>query len=498
MGSGHLMRCLTLGNRLREDGAAVSFISRELPGNMGEFVAAQGFPVHQLPAPGEVSESSNSPSPHAHWLGVDWRIDADETATILANEYGTLDWLVVDHYALDHEWETRLRPSARKIMVIDDLADRGHDCDLLLDQNLYVDYQSYYAGLVPASCQKLLGPHYALLRPEFLAARKTLRVRDGRIRRILIFFGGGDPTNETAKALEAVARLNRPEIAVDVVVGAANPHKRQIQTLIGALPKAAYHCQIMNMAELMAEADLAIGGGGTTTWERCCLGVPSIVVTIAANQVQPSKTMAATGRHLYLGNSDQVLVEGISSHLQALLHNHEWLAFLSRASSEIVDGLGVERVVAQLMRQGELILRRAEKSDAENIFSWRNADINRRYSLDSTHIPLAQHLTWFENTLKNPNNILLVGESNGEEIGILRYDLDGDSAKVSIYLVPGKHGRGYGTRLLRSGRNWIRDRYPNISTILAEVLLENQVSLRAFNKAGFRQYMSVFRDVLRP
>ena len=208
--------------------------------------------------------------------------------------------------------------------------------------------------------------------------------------------------------------------------------------------------------------------------------------------------MAKTGRHLYLGNSDQVTVEAITSHLQALLHNHEWLAFLSRACSEIVDGSGVDRVVAQLMEQEELILRRAEKTDCENIFYWRNAEINRKYSLESSLIPFEEHITWFEKTLMNPNIIVLIGESNGQEIGVLRYDLDEDSAKVSIYLVPGKHGRGYGTKLLQSGRNWLKDRHPRIRTILAKVLLENQASLKAFHKARFKQYMAVFRDEFKP
>jgi UDP-2,4-diacetamido-2,4,6-trideoxy-beta-L-altropyranose hydrolase len=349
MGSGHLMRCLTLGNQLRKGGAAVAFISRDLPGNMGEFVAAQGFPVHRLSAPGKIREVSDSPIPHAHWLGVDWQEDAEETAAILAQSEGGIDWLIVDHYALDRQWEAGMRIYARKIMVIDDLADRNHDCDLLLDQNLYDHFESRYDRLVPPHCQRLLGPDYALLRPEFSAARQTMRVRDGRIKRILIFFGGGDPSNETTKALKAMTRLNRPDIAVDVVVGGANPYKKQIQRLIGTLPKATYHCQITNMAELMRAADLAIGGGGTTIWERCCLGLPSIVISVAANQVLASKTMAAAGHHLYLGRSNQVTVEAINRQLQALLQNGDWLSRLSKNSSKIVEGLGVERVRKQII-----------------------------------------------------------------------------------------------------------------------------------------------------
>ena len=345
MGSGHLMRCLTLANRLRDGGAAVSFISRELPGNMVEFTVSQGFPVHKLPGPGKIREASGSPVQHAQWLGVDWQIDAEETAVILARECGILDWLVVDHYALDREWETRLRPYVRKIMVIDDLADRRHDCDLLLDQNLFENQESRYNGLVPPHCQKLLGPRYALLRPEFLSARQTLRVRDGSIKRILIFFGGGDPSNETAKALEAVEQLNRPDIAVDVVVGGANPYKEQIQGVCAGLTNAAWHCQITNMAQLMAAADLAIGGGGTTTWERSCLELPCLITAIAFNQEAIAENLHRAGAAIYLGPSQRVSESQISCWLRELLGNPDYVRNMGRTASELVNGQGCYRVV---------------------------------------------------------------------------------------------------------------------------------------------------------
>jgi UDP-2,4-diacetamido-2,4,6-trideoxy-beta-L-altropyranose hydrolase len=304
IGSGHVMRCLTLAETLREKGATVVFLCRELPGNLIGYIKEKGFFVHRLPAP-EKANSLFEGTKHAQWLGVPWQTDAKEVSKAL----GALplqQWLVIDHYALDAGWEKQMRPLVGRIMVIDDLADRCHESDLLLDQNLYVNMESRYDGLLPARCKKFLGPKYALLRPEFREARRTLRERDGIVRRILIFFGASDQTNETGKALRAITSLNRPDISLDVIVGGVNPHKEEIKSLCQKIPNATYHRQVANMAELMASADLAIGAGGTTTWERCYLKLPSITVVLADNQQETTNAVASTGASLVLGRSGEV------------------------------------------------------------------------------------------------------------------------------------------------------------------------------------------------
>lgn len=498
IGTGHVRRCLTLADELRDRGGISSFICREFSGNLCDFIASRGYRVQRLPD----SKSGNIPpnedqSGHAFWLGVDWGLDADQTSGLLAKEEGAIDWLVVDHYALDRRWESLMRPWVQKIMVIDDLANRPHDCDLLLDQNLHEKQEYRYNELLPPHCCKLLGPRYALLRHEFLQARRALKARDGKVRRLLIFFGGTDPANATAKALEAVRLLKRPDIFTDVVVGGSNPHREGIKELCTGLSNFAFHCQVENMSELMARADLAIGAGGTSAWERCCLGLPSLVVSLAQNQIGPSSALAERGLHLYLGNDSQVSAETIAAFLHVLLRNRAWLRFLSEASLKVVDGLGVSRVAREMLNQ-DLTLRPARRSDCDQVFHWRNAQGTRKYSLDPTPISYTDHLAWFEKTLNNPKRILLVGELRGEAIGILRYDLENGSAKVSIYLVPGKYGHGYGPQLLCSGGEWLRTHYPQMRTMRAEVRAENQPSLAAFARAGFAPYLTVFRKELRP
>jgi UDP-2,4-diacetamido-2,4,6-trideoxy-beta-L-altropyranose hydrolase len=306
IGAGHVMRCLTLAQEIRRSCEEIIFIHRELPGSMIDYIEDRGFLVYRIvPMLGDAQ----------------WRRDAEKTKDIIIGGNLKPDWLVVDDYGLDKRWESALRPLVKRIMVIDDLADREHDCDILLDQNYYRNFEIRYKSLVPADCRQLLGPKYALLRSEFKTARQSMRVRDGSIERILVFYGGSDPTNETAKALEAVKLLNRSDSTVDVVVGSANPHRLMIEEICSGMDNANFYCQVENMAELMAQADLALGAGGTATWERCYLGLSALVTIIAENQRETMEALAEDGVVWNLGWHEEVSVDQLVESLRTLLNN---------------------------------------------------------------------------------------------------------------------------------------------------------------------------------
>lgn len=343
IGSGHVMRCLTLAESLRKRCANVSFISRELPGNLISLVKSKGFMVYNLPYKGEESNSADPNLPHSEWLGVNWKTDSAETKALLVKEKQDIDWLVIDHYALDLEWEKEIRLYVKKIMVIDDLADRYHDCDLLLDQNLYDDMGTRYQGLIPEDCQTMLGPQFALLRPEFAEARKNLKDRDGTVCRILIFLGGSDLTDETSKVLAAINLLNRRDIVADVVIGVNNLNRYKIESTISGMPQVSCHYNVSNMAEFMVSADLFIGAAGITTWERCCLGLPSLVMTVADNQVQVMKDMAKYGLLYLIGENNKVDKYAIKDCLQYFLENPSILKKYTDKSMKLVDGLGADK-----------------------------------------------------------------------------------------------------------------------------------------------------------
>lgn len=481
IGSGHVMRCLTLADVLRERGGEIVFICRDQPGHLAAVIGERGYPVQLLSESAEAAPVADWCS-HAAWLTVPWSQDAEETRQVL-DGFGGCDWLIVDHYSLDRHWEARLQPVADRVMVIDDLADRTHTCDLLLDQNFYLAQQRYQ-GLVPEDCRLLLGPEFALLRPAFGALRQGLPERSGELKRILVFFGGVDGDNLTGRVLEALAEIPLVGIAIDVVVGAHNPHRDRIAQLCRALPEATCHCQVSNMAEMMASADLAICSGGTVTWERCCLGLPALVVAVAHNQVQTSIDTARQGGQIYLGDQARVTTQVLKAALQTLQQSPPLLASLSAQASSLVDGRGAGRVAQQLLPLG-IELRAARPEDCAAIHAWRNAEETRRHIFSPDEISYADHQSWFARSLENPDRILLIGEREGAPVGVLRYDLQGTEALVSVYLVPGRQAAGSGTELLRAGSSWLRQNCPRVRRIIAEILGDNVASIRAFEKAGY-------------
>lgn len=345
IGVGHVMRCLTLAEALRQQGGEATFVCRELPGNLCEFLEQRGtVRVLRLPAPAGKATPAAEDVPQAPLLGVDWQTDARQVQDLLASEL-PIDWLVVDHYSLDRRWEQLMRHAARRIMALDDVADRPHDCDLLLDQNLWDAPEDRYDGLIPSGARGLFGPQYALLRPEFAAARATSAARDGAIRRGLVFFGGTDPTNETSKALEALRLLGRDELAIDVVIGAQHPQREQITAQVASLSGARLHVQTSAMARLMADADLALGAGGSASWERCCLGLPALMVSVAPNQEGIAEACDRHGAGIYLGPAPEVTAHGLHEALRDQLASPGKVKRLAERAALLVDGQGVSRVI---------------------------------------------------------------------------------------------------------------------------------------------------------
>jgi UDP-2,4-diacetamido-2,4,6-trideoxy-beta-L-altropyranose hydrolase len=308
IGSGHVMRCLTLAEALRNSGVKIRFVCRGHSGNLIELIRAKEFVVHELPVSGNFEYGGisdyDSGNEYGSWLGTSQIQDAHETISVFQNNRP--GWLIVDHYGLGQVWEKEMRPHVHKIMAIDDLAQRPHDCDLLLDQNYFQDGDSRYNGLVPLNCTKMLGPQFALLRPEFAEAQKNLKSRTKKVQRIFIFFGGTDPDNITGKALVSLSFPEFSHLDVDVVIGTHNHHLTKIERLVKKRPNTSLHVQIENMAELMVQADLALGAGGATTLERMAVGLPSIVVTIAENQVPPIRDLSQDGYLKWLGNVKMV------------------------------------------------------------------------------------------------------------------------------------------------------------------------------------------------
>lgn len=346
IGLGHLMRCLTLANALKKEGATVSFVTRELPGNSIGLIEKPGFNVFRLPYK---KQNLNNLSLYQQWLGEEIERERTQSLAVIKS-LGELNWLVVDHYALDKSWETLIRPFVRRIMVIDDLANRRHNCDLLLDQNYYVSMDDRYIGILPDKCHLLLGPKYALLRNEFNIARQKISIKDGNIAQLLVFFGGVDLSNQTIKTLNVINGLSRRnDISTDVVVGSANPNKSTIKAFCHENPSFQYFEQIDDISRLMSKADLSIGAAGSSTWERACLGLPSITMSLENNQEELAMAAGEVGIVKHLGQAHGVGSEALEDAINKCLDNPGMMASMSQKAFNFVDGLGCNRVVNKLL-----------------------------------------------------------------------------------------------------------------------------------------------------
>lgn len=340
IGTGHFMRCLTLANALKQRGVQIRFICRDLPAHLQAMLVTRDVQLALLADP--AASASSGDLPHSQWLKTSQTHDADATLQVLSGQ--TWDWLVVDHYALDARWEKAMRASVKKIMVIDDLADRQHDCDILLDQNFYTDMNERYRGKVPEHCRLLLGPRYALLREEFLQLREQIKPRTGPVKRILVFFGGVDADNCTEIAIDALANSEEKGIQVDVVIGALHPYRSQIEAKCIEYGFVC-HVQTDRMAELMAMADLAIGACGSAVWERCLMGLPSIVIVLAENQFKAAKDLDVAGVLINFGNISQLTREKLETKISSLITNETLRSLMSLKSIKLFLSWSPDEIV---------------------------------------------------------------------------------------------------------------------------------------------------------
>jgi len=494
IGSGHVMRCLTLAESLRGFDSTVEFITRSHVSNLDKLIKNKGFKVYSLPNPSKY-RSQQSLKKYTSWLGVQQDLDANETIQILTGE--SPDYLIVDHYALDYKWENKLRPYAKKIMVIDDLANRTHDCDVLLDQN-YVHDQGRYHKLLSPSATQLLGPKYTLLRKEFEEICKDRQQSYDTIKSVFIFFGGIDVGNLTTMALEVLMHPNLIHLSLNVVIGANNPYQDMVMNQIEKHPHAKLHVQVDNMAELMKESDIVLGAGGSTIWEWMSIGLPSIVVTTAENQISSVKSLAQDNYIKWLGNIDQVSKQIISKAFLEAMNNSKPLCKQSRKSQELVDGNGTQSV-AKLLTIGPSIqtleVRRAKISDSLLYWHWANDPTVRINAFNQHKIRWEEHQAWFNERLADFNTKLLLIESEAGPVGQVRLNRSDSNYIISYSIARQFRGLSLGQVVLTKAIDYLRQR--EVATLIGDVKENNLASIKIFNQLGFDEVASHQKGVIR-
>lgn len=474
MGSGHVMRCLSLAEILTKRGATCSFLTRAHKGHLADAIRARGYKVDLLPRGRPVL-------PEIDWLGVPVEVEQEQAKECLDR----LDpaWVVLDHYGLGRDWVLRTCPEGARVLVIDDLANRAHQGDLLLDQTLGRE-PANYGPHWPAETGIMLGAGFCLLHPSFAALREAMseRVFSKGVGRVLVALGGMDAENVTGRIIDILGYQDDIGMTrIDVALGATAPHLDAVADGLAALTDVPtkLHVATPDMAQLMADSDLAIGAGGTMLWERCCLGLPTIALCLAENQ-RSGLAAAANAKAILLLEQDwePALIDSIRSMVEPVTRQA-----VSSAAAQLVDGQGCARA-ALAMEALRLNCRPAGFKDAERLYHWRQTGLDPAMTLSGHQPSLVDHMTWFDQALADPSRRLLIIEENATPVGHVRLDTDPQKAtRVSLLLDPEMRGTGRGAEVLWVGlAEGQRAGHTHFS---AEIHQQNHASRKVFERLGF-------------
>jgi UDP-2,4-diacetamido-2,4,6-trideoxy-beta-L-altropyranose hydrolase len=470
VGIGHAMRCNTLQARLEALGWRCYWA---LDPASAQFLAAS------IPPAALIKLS---------------RANGEQAAASIASAIGTCDLLVIDHYGIDADFAHAMRPHAKRIVYFDDLANRQMEADVILNPTPGFVHEQY-TPLAKNAGRCLLGPNFALLRQQFPAARaKSLEAHAGAVKKVLIAFGGVDPLDGSSLALEAL--IARPSLTATVVLGSGAPHLAKVIALAANCPeRVEILTDLADMAGAMVDADLVIGAPGISTWERSCLGLPSILIGIAENQRANAEIVERSGAGLIAGfltdTPRSTVAEALGRQIDRLIAEPAFVKRLSEAAAKLCDGRGVQRVVAALLpaqplkNGASLDLRLVEATDEKRLLDWQSAPETRRYALNRGIPTPSEHKNWLQAKLASDRDWFLIGEIAGEPAGFVRLDWMGEDKGrpqylISIATAPGRYGEGIGSALLKSARALAPGGH-----FYAKVLAENTASVALFTGAEY-------------
>lgn len=488
IGTGHVIRCITLAKELKEQGANCIFLSRDHKGNLFDYIKDNGFELKILKKNNKNlnNEKSEPFLFHNNWLGVSQTQDALQTIDLIKDL--NPDWLVVDHYGIDYRWHKMMRSYGKRLCVIDDLSDRKHECDLLLDQNLVKDYQHRYDKLVGTKVTKLLGPNFALLQNDYAEIRKFIHSRKF-VKNLLVYFGGSDLHNLTEYVTDILIKINYKE-KITLILDSKNSQFARIKDKIKDKKNFELHNNLPSLAYILKDVDVAIGASGTATWERCALGVPSFVITIAENQKLIAAEMHRQGYIKLLGNYDDINSIILEKTLNDIINNRIKIEEWSQHCLNLVDGLGAKRVaeILTLDEYSHFDIRYANHSDKEILFEWRNEASVRSNSFSNHEIKFEEHCNWLDNVLKNKkNNIFyIVSTAFGFPLGQVRFSLSSTGWDLDYSIRVDFRGKKLAKNLLAKALHSFSMEQPD-NFIYARVLTKNLVSQNVLESVGFKK-----------
>ena len=465
LGGGHLSRCLEIAKLLKQRKIESFFLSKDLAGNLNEWIKFEKFKLLII---------------KENYISIEEEIKDIEK---LLKPFSPFKYLIIDNYSIDEVWENEIKKLIPKIVVIDDLANRNHKCDFLIDQNYISNHEDRYKNLVPKETIQLLSSKYAIIKDK-IRKNKSLCTPNFKIpSKLFICFGAIDTRGYTLATLRALTKISHKFELISIFTSIKNTSLKDITYQSSLITNCKIYTDNNLLPDLLSSSDIAIGAGGTMSWERAFLGIPSLVFGIADNQTKVLEALIKNG--IVIGESSSKFPddEKIKNWLEVIISNPKLLEGLSERSRKIIDGYGCDRICEELFPE-EIKFRYAIDKDSKNIFEWRNLPKIRKISKKKDKIDFYDHQKWFKNCLHNPNSILLIAESGQSAIGVIRFDLEDKEAEISIYKIP-SNKKILG--LVNKSTSWFFENYPEIETITANIIPNNVKSCEAFFSAGYKQ-----------
>ncbi len=460
LGLGHIMRCLTLANVFNRSGYEILFICCKESKKACQYIEDSQFKIEYILQDGTAE------------------YDANQCLNIFKNI--NVYMLVVDHYQLDSRWESLVWTREMKLMVIDDLADRHHVCNVLLDSS-YGREKNEYRILTNPECQYLLASDYCLLREEFSNLTEQTRLKRDKtteISNILLNFGATDHKQLSVKTVN-ILQQNKFSGKVNILISSTCKWLEELKTACEKSNKISLHIDAKNVAQLMLNADLAIGSVGTSSWERCCLGLPTIGVVVANNQMNIASQLDQ------LGVMDLTTIDELNGLLVGYLTNFnlkKWQQ-MSHKAFLVCDGLGAQRVKnAVLVDHPEIVLRPMDIQDESILFSWQCESGNRKYSGVDQAPNIDEHKAWYANSLSDHSRRMWLLMFDGQKCGYVRLDAQHNSEEVSV-LISQKYRK---LGLAHGAINKLKQ-LCLFGVLNAQVSPENSASVSLFKKLDFKK-----------
>jgi UDP-2,4-diacetamido-2,4,6-trideoxy-beta-L-altropyranose hydrolase len=468
IGTGHVMRCVALAQGWRDSGGEVCFAQAETTPALAKRLEIEGFDT----------------------LAIDFKAGStgDARHTVELARARSSSWIVVDGYGFGAEYQNLLKHADMKVLLLDDYGQSpDYSAQYVLNQNFSADTRLYDRRALDT--RLLLGPSYALLRREYKKWREWQREIPVAARKVLVTLGGSDPKNATANVIGALQGISDLDFEVKVLVGQSNPHVKALQTLCENRGSMRLLLAADDMPDLMSWADIAITGGGTTLWETAFMGLPSLVLVLAENQVASARACDEAGVCKSLGRVEGLTDKALVEELWRLAVDQTLRQEMSRRGRTLVDGLGCDRVIARL-RSASVALRRAHEGDCRLIWEWTNDPGTRAVSFSSDPIPWDSHREWYASKQRDEHCFFYIAtNANHLPLAQVRFDVDDREAVVSLNVAPEARGQGLGPALIVAGADRIFSD-SEAQLLHAYIKPENFPSVQAFRKAGFTEEAS--------